>query len=133
MARQECKEGTFRRGELLRRFMAKKLFGQSDKRYNQEYWGRPERNQRWWKEKQLEGRKMEMITEEEETEEEKLGVREWMEEDNNKMGNMVNPYYKLQENSSGQGNLRGGWCCDLAKMAKSIFIFILFYFHLFSY
>jgi len=27
MARQECKEGTFRRGELLRRFMAKKLFG----------------------------------------------------------------------------------------------------------
>jgi len=38
---------------------------------------------------------MEMITEEEETEEEKLGVREWMEEDNNKIGNMVNPYYKL--------------------------------------
>ena len=43
VARQECEEGTFRRGELLGRFTAKKLFGWSDKRYNQEYWGRLER------------------------------------------------------------------------------------------
>jgi len=36
---------------------------------------------------------MEMITEE--VKEEKLGVREWTEEDDNKMGNMVDPYYEL--------------------------------------
>ena len=36
---------------------------------------------------------MEMITEE--VEEEKSGVREQTEEDNNKMGNMVDPYYEL--------------------------------------
>jgi len=35
-----------------------------------------ERNWRQWKGKRLGGRKMETITEEEETEEEKLGVRE---------------------------------------------------------
>jgi len=33
--------------------------------------------------------------EEEEVEEEKLGVREWTEEDENEMGNMVDPYYEL--------------------------------------
>ena len=37
---------------------------------------------------------METITEEE-VEKEKSEVREWTEEDNNKMGNMVDPYYKL--------------------------------------
>jgi len=37
MARQECKEGTYKRGELLGRFTARKLFGWSDKRYDQEY------------------------------------------------------------------------------------------------
>jgi len=36
-----------------------------------------------------------MISEEEETEEEKLGVQEWTEEDKDKMGNMVDLYYKL--------------------------------------
>ena len=46
VARQECKERTFRRGELPGRFMARKLFGWSDKRYDQEYWGRLERNWR---------------------------------------------------------------------------------------
>jgi len=46
IAKQECKEGTFRRGELPGRFTAIKLFGWSDKRYNQEYWGRLERNWR---------------------------------------------------------------------------------------
>ena len=50
---------------------------------------------------------MKMIPEEEESEEEKLGVREWTEEDDNdEMGNIVDPYYKLQENSSRQENLR---------------------------
>jgi len=44
--RQEREEGTFRRGELPGQFMAKKLFGWSDKRYNEEYWGRLERNWR---------------------------------------------------------------------------------------
>jgi len=28
-------------------------------------------------------------------EEEKLGVREWTEEDDNEMGNMIDPYYEL--------------------------------------
>ena len=44
--KQEKEEGMFRRGELPGRFMAKKLFGQTDKRYDQEYWGRLERNWR---------------------------------------------------------------------------------------
>jgi len=35
------------------------------------------------------------ILEEEEVEEEKSAVREWTEEDEDEMGNMVNPYYKL--------------------------------------
>jgi len=79
VARQECKEGIFRRGELLGIFMARKLYRWLDRQYDQEYWGR----------------KMEMIMEEEEIEEENSGVREWTEEDNNEMGNIVDPYYKL--------------------------------------
>jgi len=43
---QERGEGTFRREKLLEQFIAKKLFGWSDKQYDQEYWGRLERN---WK------------------------------------------------------------------------------------
>jgi len=35
--RQEREEGTFRREELLGQFIAKKLFGWSDKRYDEEY------------------------------------------------------------------------------------------------
>jgi len=38
---------------------------------------------------------MKTIPEEEEIEEEKLGVREWTEEDNNEMGNMADLYYEL--------------------------------------
>ena len=38
--KQEREEETFRRGELPGRFTAKKLFGWTDKRYDQEYWGR---------------------------------------------------------------------------------------------
>jgi len=45
----ERKEGTFRREELPGRFMAKKLFGWTDKKYDQEYWGRLERNWNIWK------------------------------------------------------------------------------------
>ena len=39
--------------------------------------------------------KDETIAEEEEIEEEKLGVREWTEDDDDEIGNIVNPYYKL--------------------------------------
>jgi len=46
VAKQEHKKGTFRKEELLERFMVRKLFGWSDKKYNQEYWGRLERNWR---------------------------------------------------------------------------------------
>ena len=95
MARQEYEERMFRRGELPERFTARKLFGWSDKKYDQEYWERLERNWRQWKGKQARGRKIETIEEEEEIEEEKSGVREWTEEDDNKISNMVNPYYKL--------------------------------------
>jgi len=35
--KQEREEGTFRKGELPGRFTVKKLFGWSDKRYNEEY------------------------------------------------------------------------------------------------
>jgi len=75
--------------------MARKLFGWSDKRYDQEYWGRLERNWRWWKGKQLGERKMEIIIEEEEVKEESSGVREWTEDDDDEIGNMMDPYYKL--------------------------------------
>jgi len=74
VARQEYEEGTFRRGELPGRFTARKLFRWSDKRYNQEYWGRLERNWRWRKGKR--SREMETIAEEEEIRKESSGVRE---------------------------------------------------------
>jgi len=38
---------------------------------------------------------MKTILEEEESKEEKLGVREWTEEDDDKMGNMIDLYYEL--------------------------------------
>ena len=50
--KQKRKEGTFRREELPGRFMAKKLFGWIDKRYDQEYWERLEKNQNRQKESQ---------------------------------------------------------------------------------
>ena len=99
--KQERKEGMFRRGELPGRFMAKKLFGWMDKRYNQEYWGRLERNwNRWkesqWKKSQPGKRKttLEMIEEEKEIKQENLGIREQTNEDD-KMGNIADPYYEL--------------------------------------
>ena len=56
--------------------MARKLFGWSDKRYDQEYWRRLERNWRRWKEKQSGERKMKTIIEKEEMKKENSGVRE---------------------------------------------------------
>jgi len=96
VVRQECKEGTFKRGELPGRFMARKLFEWSDKRYNQEYWGRLERNWKQWKGKRPRERKMmEMIEEKEKIKQEDSGLREWTEENEDKMGNMVDLYYEL--------------------------------------
>ena len=69
---QEREEETFRRGELPGRFTARKLFKWSDKWYNQEYWRRLERNQKKQK-----------------------GERRILEEDEDEMGNMVDPYYEL--------------------------------------
>jgi len=46
VARQEYEKGTFRRGKLPERFTARKLFKWLDKKYDQEYWGRLERNWR---------------------------------------------------------------------------------------
>ena len=46
VAWQECKETTFKWGELPGKFMVKMLYGWSDKQYDQEYWGRLERNWR---------------------------------------------------------------------------------------
>ena len=74
---------------------------------------------------------MKTILEEEETEEEKSGVPEWTEEDEDEMGNMVDPYYELQKNSSRQGNLRGGWCHDFIKWLSHYLILFSFSFILF--
>jgi len=38
---------------------------------------------------------MKTIPEEKEIEEEKSGVREWTKEDDDEMGNIIDPYYKL--------------------------------------
>ena len=71
---------------------------------------------------------METIKEkEEEIEQENSGLKEWTEEDDDKIGNICDPYYELWK-SSGRGILRGGWCHDIAKMAKSLFIFFFFSF-----
>jgi len=77
IARQECKEGMFRRRELLERFTARKLFRWSDKQYNQEYWGRLERNWRWWKVKQSGKKRMKMIAEKEKTKKQKIMTTKW--------------------------------------------------------
>jgi len=95
--RQKKEEGTFQRGELPGRFMARKLFGWLDKRYNEEYWARLERSWRRWKGGRKRGqRMMETIKEEEEEiEQGNLGIKKWTEEDDDEIGNMVNPYYEL--------------------------------------
>ena len=97
MARQECKEEMFQQRELPGRFTAKMLYGWSDKRYDQEYWGRLKKNWRQWKGKKPVRREtMKTIPEEEgESEEEKSGIREWVEEDEEEMSNIVDLYYEL--------------------------------------
>ena len=47
--REEKEERMFRRKELPGRFTAKKLFGQTDKRYNEEYQRRLDKNWKRWK------------------------------------------------------------------------------------
>jgi len=90
--KQEKEEGMFKRGELPGWFTARKLFGWSDKRYDEEYWARLERNWRQWKEGRTRGRRtMETIKKEED----ESGVREWTEEEDKEMGNIVDPYYEL--------------------------------------
>ena len=76
--KQEREEETFRRRELPGRFMVKKLFRWSDKKYDEEYWVRLERNWRRWKgRKAKRKRTMEIIKEEqEEIEQENLGIKE---------------------------------------------------------
>ena len=44
MAWKEREEGTFQQRELPGRFTAKKLYRWLDKQYDQEYWGRMEKN-----------------------------------------------------------------------------------------
>jgi len=96
VAWQECEKTTFKHGELPGKFMAKMLYGWSNKWYDQEYWGRMEKNWRRWKGKKPTKREtMKTILEEEEIEKEKSGVREWTEEDDDEIGNMANPYYEL--------------------------------------
>ena len=87
----------FRREELLERFIAKKLFGQSDKQYNKEYWKRLERNQRQWKEGQTRGRRtLETIwEEEEEIEQKELEIWKQTKEDEDEIDNIVDPNYEL--------------------------------------
>jgi len=96
IVQQEREEGTFRWRELLGRFMTKKLYEWSDKQYDQEYWGRMEKNWRQWKGKKPTKREtIKTILEEKEIEEEKLGVREWTKEDNDEIGNMIDLCYEL--------------------------------------
>jgi len=72
---QEREETMFKHGELPGKFMVKMLYRWSDKQYDQEYWGRLERNWRQWKSKRPVKREtMKTILEKEETGEEKLGV-----------------------------------------------------------
>ena len=94
--KQEREEETFRRGKLPGRFMARKLYGWTDKRYDEEYWARLERNQRYQKRGPIRGQRIiEMIKEkEEEIGQEESGLREWNEEDD-EMDNIQDPYEEL--------------------------------------
>ena len=91
--KQEREERMFRRKELPGRFTVKKLFGWSDKRYDEEYWGRLEQNWKRWKEEKRK-RTLEIIEEKEEIEQKNSEIREWTEGEE-EMGNIVDPYYEL--------------------------------------
>ena len=92
--KQEREERMFRRDELPERFTAKKLFGQSDKRYDEEYWRRLEWNWKRWKGKRRR-RTLETIKEKEEIEQKNSEIRNWTEEDKKEIDNIVDLYYKL--------------------------------------
>ena len=65
--KQEKEKGIFRREKLLGRFTARKLYRQTNKRYNEEYWTRLERNWRCQKGGSIRGQGIiEMIKEEKE-------------------------------------------------------------------
>ena len=76
--------------------MARKLYRQTDKRYDEEYWARLERNWRQWKKGPMkEQRIMETIKkEEEEIGQEESGLREQNEEDD-EMENICDLYHEL--------------------------------------
>ena len=83
-----------RKGELPSRYTAKMLYGWDDKKFDEEYWGRLERN--WKKQKGKEKERLERIDKEVEEEEIEEGrIEEWDEED--EMGKMGDIYEKLQE------------------------------------
>ena len=95
--RQEKEKEIFRREDLPGRFTARKLYGWTNKKYDEKYQVRLERNWRCWKREPIRGQRiMETIKEEEEEEigQEESGLRKQNEKDN-KMGNICDPYYKL--------------------------------------
>ena len=129
--RQEREEGTFRREKLLGQFIARKLFSQTDKRYDKEYQARLERNWRQQKEVRVRGQRIiETIKEkEEEIGQENSGLKEWIEEDNDKMENICNLYYELLKKSLGQEILKGGQYYDSAKwLSHHLFFFPFLFF-----
>ena len=74
--------------------MAKMLYGWDNKRFDKEYWGQLERNQKKQKRKGKE--RLEKIDKEKKKEEIKEeGIREWDKED--EMGKIGNIYDELQE------------------------------------
>ena len=75
------------------KYMAKMLYGWDDRRFDEEYWGQLERNQK--KQKGKGKKKLEKIDDEEEEEEEieKGRIEEWNEED--EMGKMGDIYDEL--------------------------------------
>jgi len=95
--KQKKEEEIFQREELPGRFTVRKLFGWTDKRYNEEYWVRLERNWRRWKGgREREQRIIETIKkEEEEIKQKNLEINKWTEEDDDEIGNMVDPYNEL--------------------------------------
>ena len=94
--RQKREEEIFRKEELLGRFMVKKLYGQTDKRYDEEYWARLERNCRYWKGGPIrEQRIIKTIKEKEEViGQEESRLREWNEKED-EIGNIQDPYEEL--------------------------------------
>jgi len=81
-----------KKGELPGRYTAKMLYGWDDKRFDEEYWGRLERNWKKWKGK---GKKRLKRIDKEENEEEieKGKIEEWDEED--EMGKIEDIYDEL--------------------------------------